>query len=118
MATQTVDAFAILITGSDQPISEPVTIASGENVAANTPLGQVSATGKFVAWDPAANDGSQIATRMTVYAVDASSADTVASAYKTGTFNPELVAWPDGTTAVQKLTIFNGTPISLQAPRN
>lgn len=94
------------------------TVATGENLLARTPLGQVTATGKFVEWAPAATDGSQVAVRLTAYAVDASAADVEAQLISGGTFNPDLVNWPDGVTAEQKLTAFVGTPISLQAPRD
>lgn len=104
------------ITGSDQPQTTQVTIASGEVIAARVPLGQVTATGKIVAWDPAAEDGSQVACYLSVYAVDATGGDKQAQVTKSGTYNPDLVQWPGGTTAAQKLTAFVGTPISLQLP--
>tara|TARA_R110001606_G_scaffold345513_1_gene494370 strand:+ start:6158 stop:6508 length:351 start_codon:yes stop_codon:yes gene_type:complete len=104
------------ITGSDQPQTTLGTVASGEDLAARTPLGQVTASGKFVAWDPAADDGSQVAVRMSLGAVDATAGDKQAQLIKSGTYNPDLVQWPAGTTAAQKLTAFVGTPISLQLP--
>lgn len=104
------------VTGSDPCQTTQGTIASGQNLAAHAPLGQVTATGKFVIWAPAATDGSQVATRLTPFAVDASAADRTTQLIKAGTFNPELVAWPEGTTAAQKLAAFVGTPISLQPP--
>lgn len=103
-------------TGSDQMATTSGTIASGQNLAARTPLGQVTASGEFVEWNPAANDGSQVAVRMTANAVDATVGATKAPMIKAGTFNPELVAWPGGVTAVQKELAFVGTPISLQLP--
>lgn len=104
------------ITGS-QPYSTALgTVASGQDVPERTPLGQVTASGKFVAWDPAAVDGSQVATRLSLYAVDASLADKPAQMINGGSFNPALVNWPVGATAAQKLTAFAGTPISLQSP--
>lgn len=104
------------VTGSDSYQTTQGTVASGQNLAAHAPLGQVTATGKFVLWNPAAVDGSQIATRLTPQAIDAGAADRTTQLIKTGTFNPELVAWPGGTTAAQKLAAFVGTPISLQPP--
>lgn len=100
--------------GSDAAATTEVIIASGEDLAALTPLGQVTASGKFVAWDPAAVDGSEVATRMTVAAVDATGGDVTTQAYKSGTFNTDLVVW-GAATATEKLLAFAGTPISTQA---
>lgn len=104
------------ITGSDSVTTTAGTVASGQNLAQYAPLGQVTATGKFVEWAPGAADGSEVASRIAPMAIDASGADTPAQLIKTGTFNPELIAWPGGATAVQKETAFVGSPISLQLP--
>lgn len=104
------------ITGSQPYYTALGTVASGEDLLERTPLGQVTASGKFVAWDPAAVDGSEVAVRMSLYAVDASLADKQAQMITGGSFNPDLVNWPDGTTAAEKLAAFVGTPISLQLP--
>lgn len=104
------------VTGSDSYQTTLATIASGQNLAEKTPLGQVAATGKLVAWSPTAEDGSEVASYITAYAVDASAGEQQAQVIKSGTFNPEQVVWPAGTTEVQKLAAFVGTPISLQLP--
>lgn len=104
------------VTGSDSYQTTLGTVASGQNLAEKTPLGQVAATGKLVAWDPAATDGSEVAIFIAAYAVDASAADKQAQVIKSGTFNPEQLVWPSGATAAQKLAAFAGTPISLQLP--
>ncbi len=104
------------ITGSDDYFTTLGTIAAGQNLPARTPLGQVTATGALVKWAPAANDGSQKAVYITAYAVDASAAAKKAQVIKSGSFHPDLVAWPAGTTDAQKLCAFVGTPISLQPP--
>lgn len=104
------------ITGSQPYYTALGTVASGEDLLARTPLGQVTASGKYVTWNPAATDGSELATRLSVYAVDASLADKQAQLIAGGSFNPELVNWPGGVTAAQKLAAFAGTPISLQSP--
>tara|TARA_R110001583_G_scaffold34551_1_gene115868 strand:- start:18064 stop:18417 length:354 start_codon:yes stop_codon:yes gene_type:complete len=104
------------ITGSDPMQTTRGTVASGQNLAKYAPLGQVTATGKFVIWNPAGADGSENAVRLAPHAVDASAADTDAQLIKSGTFNPELVAWPGTPTAAQKAIAFVGTPISLQLP--
>lgn len=104
------------VTGSDPIQTTEGTIASGQNLPAHTPLGQVTATGALTAWNPAAENGSEVAVYMTSYAVNATAAATKAQVIKCGTFNPELVNWPEAVTAPQKLTAFVGTPISLQLP--
>lgn len=104
------------ITGSHPYHTTQGTVASGEVLLERTPLGQVTASGKFVAWDPAAVDGSQVAKRLSLYAVDATAADKNAQLISGGSFNPAMVNWPVGATAAQKLAAFVGTPISLQSP--
>lgn len=103
------------VTGSDKIHTTQVTIASGQNLPAMAPIAQVTATGKFVIWNPAGTDGSEVPVYLTSYAVDATSGDKQAQVIKAGTFNPEYVQWPTST-AAQKLRAFVGTPISLQPP--
>ena len=111
----TVTAFSndSIIAGSDDISTTEVIITSGQNLAQYTPLGQVTATGKFVVWAPGATDGSEKAVNLTVNAIDASASDVSSQVYKAGTFNTDLVAFPAATDA-QKLACFVGTPISLQ----
>lgn len=106
----------VWITGSDPVAHTQGTLAAGNDLPARTPLGQVTATGEFVPWAPAATDGSEVAVRMTAVAVDSTGAAVKTAMIKSGTFNPELVNWPDGTTDLQKALAFVGTPISLQQP--
>ncbi len=49
-----------------------VTIAVGQNLQAGAVLGKVSASGEYVALDPAANDGSEVAAAVLLYSTDAS----------------------------------------------
>lgn len=100
--------------GSDEAATTEITIASGEVLQELTPLGQVTATGEFVAWDPAAVDGSEVATRMTVSAIDTTAAAKTTQAYKSGTFNADMVNWAGTPTDIQKAVAFVGTPISIQ----
>lgn len=102
--------------GSDQLATTRVTIATGQNLAAFTPIGQVTATGLFVECDPTANDGSEKAVYITAQAIDATAADTATQVFKAGTFDPEMLAWNANFTATTKLLAFVGTPISTQAP--
>lgn len=104
------------ITGSAPYHTTQGAVAAGQDLAARAPLGQVTATGKFVIWNPAATDGSEVAVRLSLYAVDATSAEKSAQLISGGCFNPAEVAWPGGVTEAQKLTAFMGTPIMLQSP--
>ena len=55
---------------------EKITIASGAGVlAAGTILGKVTASGKYIAYNNTAADGSQAAAAVLLYPVDATSAD-------------------------------------------
>lgn len=102
------------LASSEPAHTTEITIASGEDLAALTPLGQLTASGEFVAWAPGAADGSQVATRMTVEAIDATGGAVVTQAYKSGCFNTDEVVW-GAATALQKALAFAGTPISVQA---
>ena len=105
-----------LVTGSDPVATTEGTIAAGQTLAYLAPLGQNKTTGEFHLWAPTATDGTQVATRIAPVGIDTTAGIAIQQLYKSGTFNPDLIAWPDGTTAAQKLTAFVGTPISLQAP--
>lgn len=107
------------VTGNDRVCSTSTILAANQGVIpSRTPIGQVTATGEFKVVDLAANDGSQVATRITAYEVDTTVAAQECQAYKVGTFNPELVSWPASfDTAAKKAVAFTGTPISLQTPR-
>lgn len=100
--------------GSDAIATTSVTIASGQNLAALVPIGQVAASGKFIECVPTADDGSQTPVYITTQASDASGGDVKTQVYKAGTFDPEQLAWNEAFTSVTKLTAFVGTPISLQ----
>jgi hypothetical protein len=50
---------------------DDVTIASGQNLAAGTVLGKVTATGHYIAYDNDATDGSQAACAVLLFPVDA-----------------------------------------------
>ena len=57
---------------------DKVTILSGENLKANAVIAKITASGKYVEWDPSQSaeaDGSTTAAGMLIDAVDASAAD-------------------------------------------
>lgn len=54
---------------------DQVTVAAGQNLRIGTVLGRVDANGKVKALDPAATDGTQIATAVLLQSVDATTGD-------------------------------------------
>ena len=54
---------------------EDVTVLSGQNLAAGTVVGRVTASGKIAAYTPGASDGTQNAMGVLVTGVNASAAD-------------------------------------------
>jgi TRAP-type mannitol/chloroaromatic compound transport system substrate-binding protein len=103
-----------ITSGCDAIATTSVTILSGQNLAANTPLGQITASGKFTECKTDANNGSQTARYLTAQAIDATGGDVQAQVYKAGTFDPEMVLFDASFSAAEKLIAFVGTPISLQ----
>ena len=65
----------IVSEGNGKISRETITVLSGQNRQAGAVLGEVTASGKYKALDPAAVDGSQTAAGVLYDAVDASAAD-------------------------------------------
>lgn len=107
----------VWVTGKPDPVTAVKTIATSLDLPARTPVGQVASTGHFADWDPSATNGSAVAVGITAYDIDTTGGAQSHEVFMIGTFNPELVNWPDGTTDLQKATAFTGTPINLQEPR-
>lgn len=84
MATYTEPSrpFQFLLSEGEGEISrESITVASGAGVLLpGTVLGKVTASGKYVAYDNDAADGSQTAVAILCYGIDATSADVTTSA--------------------------------------
>jgi hypothetical protein len=78
---------------------DDVTITSGQNLEAGTVLGKVSANGKYVAYDNDATNGSEVAAGVLLFAVDATSADTVGVAIKRAAIvATQALVWGAGVT--------------------
>ena len=100
-----------LFSGEFPRVTLPVTIVTGEGeLAKGTVLGKVTATGKYKAYDNTANDGSETAKLILADAVDATSADVLASAYRSGCFDPDALTGLDANAK----TDFDGTTIILK----
>jgi hypothetical protein len=68
-----------------------VTIASGQDLLAGTVLGKITSSGKYVAVDSTATDGSQLARMILSADCDATDADTFAMAIITGDVDAGLL---------------------------
>lgn len=99
-----------ILAGDIPPKTEQATLVTGQNLAQFAVVGRVAASGKLKVWDPAANDGSQKAIGVLLYATDATAADKNVNFYVAGSFNRSLLGW-NGATAAQKAAAFDGTPI-------
>ena len=85
--------------GDFPTVSKAYTVASGQNLVAGTVIGVVTASGKAVACDTAASDGSQNPVAVLPTAVDASAADSETHAYVSGHFRGEKLTYGGATTA-------------------
>lgn len=72
---------AILSEANGQRSREAITIESGENLAPNTVLGRVTASGNYVAYDETNSDGSETAAAVLFDAVDATGGDAAGVAF-------------------------------------
>ena len=73
-------AYSFLLSEAPGTLSrEEVTILSGETLTAGTVLGKISASGKYVAYDDGATDGSEVAAAILTADVDASAGDQLAT---------------------------------------
>lgn len=111
MATETYTPNQELV-GSEQPHFASATIGSGIVCERLTPLGQVTATGVLALWDPEAANGTEKAVYLASYAIDTSGGAKKHKVTKSGHWNTDTIAWPEGTTDLQKSLAFVGTPIS------
>ncbi|CDI04105.1 conserved hypothetical protein [Candidatus Competibacter denitrificans Run_A_D11] len=72
---------AVIDEAPGQISRDNITIASGAGkVVACTVIGKVTASGKYVPYDNAASNGAEVAAGITLYDVDATSADQAVSA--------------------------------------
>ena len=88
---------------------EQFTLISGQNLKAGTVIGKITASGKYTILAPAAVDGSQNAIAVLGPATDASAADKRTAGIVGGAgisveVNGNLLTWPAGITAPQKVT--------------
>ena len=83
--------------GNGRISRETITVLSGQTLEAAAVLGEVTASGKYKAFDPATVDGSE--------AVDASAADAEGVAIvRLAEVNAAELVWPDGITGGEQTT--------------
>lgn len=108
-----------LIIGTQDIVTTPVTLITGQNLAANTVVARITASGKITAAALGAADGSQFPIGILAHAVDATSADKAAVMYTGGCFNSDALVWgATFDTAVKKAVAFDGTNITIRIPGN
>lgn len=96
---------ALIVEGPGSISRETVTIASGQNLAPNTVVARVTASGEYVQLDPAGADGSEVAAGVLARAVDASSAAASGVVFsRIAEVNEHKLVWPDAITSGQKAT--------------
>ena len=114
MATKTMPVYntdIFLYEEADFKFSrDQVTVISGQNLAAGTVVGKITASGKYTILAPAASDGSQVAAGVMEFDCNASAADTqgvvvsrMAIVKSTGLVWPGGISGPQKTTALGQL---------------
>lgn len=106
-----------LFAGDADVITEEGIVDTG-NLAKYTVVGKITATGKLVAHDPAAVDGSQVAYGVLTQAANATAADVRVGVYTSGFFNHAALVWNAAVdTLVKRQIAFQGTDIRLGTVR-
>nr|VFK12791.1 MAG: Bacteriophage lambda head decoration protein D [Candidatus Kentron sp. LFY] len=88
-----------LIAGDHPIVTQSVTVATGQNLKRGTLLGKVSASGKVVLSEAAANDGSQTPYAVLSEDTDATDGDKTTIAYLSGEFDEDSITFGIGHTA-------------------
>jgi len=98
-----------LLAGDFPTQFEGITVASGEGaLVAGTVLGKITASGKYGAYDDGAADGTEVASRILAYDVDATAADVATPVFRTGSFKESKLTGIDanGIADLDPLCIF------------
>lgn len=97
-------------------ITEAATLLSGQNLAALTAVGRITASGKIQKAIETAVDGSEVVIGFITEAVHADGADAACQIYKGGRINKTLAVIDASYSAAQIAAMFDGTPITLETP--
>lgn len=90
------------------------TLITGQNLAAGTVLGRITASGKLTKADQDGVNGSEVPVGILVHAIDATSADKACQYYYSGEFNSAKLTWDAGFTATLQKSAFDGSPIVIK----
>ncbi len=99
------DSDVVKTEGPNRLSRDEATIASGAGViTTGTVLGRVTASGKYKPLAPAAVDGTEVASRISLQRADATSADAARTVVlaRHAEVVAQALAWPAGITDVQK----------------
>ncbi|HWK55371.1 MAG TPA: head decoration protein [Hyphomicrobiales bacterium] len=91
-------------------------LITGQNLAAYTAVGRITASGKLTKALDTADDGSQTIIGFTCHAVNATSADKDCPYYCAGKFNSELAVIDDSYTATELKAELDRTGLQLETP--
>lgn len=117
LATTETESFSVtqLFAGNSDVRTTDVTVVAGQNLAAGTVVGRITASGKIMKSVIGAVDGSAVPIGIMVNAVDATAADKAGSIYVGGDFNVDALVWDAGyNTDLLKLKAFDGTDITVR----
>lgn len=103
---------------SGKPVgTREVAVKVGQDIAAREVLALETTTGKVVTYAEGGSNGTNIASFIAPFAIDATSAEQNAQVYDAGGFNPDLLVFSGTPSTAQKASMFVGTPIQLQTPQ-
>lgn len=101
-STEGTNAFEAILT-YDNISKDTVTLISGQNLAAGTVLGLITASGKYTLHNNAAADGSEVAAAVLPVAADASGGDlAVVAITRLAEVKEDLLIWKSGISAGDK----------------
>lgn len=101
-STEGTNAFEAILT-YDNISKDTVTLISGQNLAAGTVLGLITASGKYTLHNNAASDGSEVAAAVLPVASDASGGDlSVVAITRLAEVKEDLLVWKAGISGANK----------------
>lgn len=100
------DSEAVLYEAPDHYSNDEVTVGTAADLAANTVVGKITSSGKYVAYNPGASDGSETAAGMIRVAAAAAAADVVGvrAVVRHARLNRAALQWGAGVTTAQHRT--------------
>lgn len=116
MANSTVRGYDFTqVRGSSLEIDTvTVTIGTGVNVPAYTPMALDSTNNQHFPYDPAGANGRNKALYLSAFAINTAGGAAKHALIRKGGFNVDAINWPATTdTLVKKQAVFAGTPISI-----